>query len=141
MCVWCVGVDCIQLYMLAKEIKRKINRNLRHKNDKENKEKYEDAKYFDHEPSIFGDRLEILQYFTMRSFDIQFGILHVGIDTFNHFVLLFDHVSQLLEYTAQFDDCAFDVLHCFCSLLHIIITFIVQHQLLLLPLLTRQQRR
>jgi len=54
---------------------------LREKNNKYNEEKDKNAKNFYHEPSIAGDRLEILQYLCMRPLNIQLGILHIGINS------------------------------------------------------------
>lgn len=48
-----------------------------HKYNKEYKEKYQYTEYFDHEPAIFRNSLEIFENFAVCGFDIHFRILNI----------------------------------------------------------------
>lgn len=53
----------------------------RHKDHKDDEEEYENAKDFNHEPSVGGDGLEILQNLAVRGFHVQLRVFHIGVDS------------------------------------------------------------
>lgn len=89
--------------------------------DKEHKEGDQDTKDFNHQPSIVRDRLEIFEDLTMSRLHVKLSILNIGINPFDHLLLFFDHVRQLLKNAAQFNNRALDVLHSLGALLNVVI--------------------
>ena len=54
---------------------------LRQKYNKDYEEDDQDGEYFYHKPSVGRDGLKIFYNFTVSSFDVQMGVVHVGVDS------------------------------------------------------------
>ena len=91
-----------------KELKREFfhvgQKNSSHENNEENKEEDKDTEDFDHQPSVGGDRAEVLQNFSMSGFNVESGVFHVGINPQHNLFLFLDHMGELLEDAAELNN-------------------------------------
>ena len=54
---------------------------LGHKDNKDNKEEHEDSKHLDHEPPIWGDRLEVLEDLCVSCLNVGRSIFHIWVNS------------------------------------------------------------
>jgi len=83
-----------------------------HEDNEEEEEEDEDPEDLDHQPSIGGDGLKILQNLLVAKVDVIRDVVDILLDAVHHLLLLLHYGGQLGEDASKLNDGALNSVHC-----------------------------